>query len=56
MNFKDIFNEYNEYCKLSNDEFILLNVMISMPSKIEFVGNEVDICIKLRYLINYLIK
>ena len=54
LNFKDIFNEYNEYCNLNNDEVILLNVMISMPSKIDFIGREIDICSKLRYLIEYL--
>lgn len=54
INFEIIFNRYLEKVKLTNDEKKLFFILISIPEKIEFSGNEFNDCEKIRKCLDYL--
>lgn len=54
VDFEAIFQEYSESFSLLDEEKKLLNILISIPYKIEFDDNEYLNCRKMREFINYL--
>lgn len=56
ISFIEIINKYNSNFELLEEERILLDIMISIPFKVEEDNKEIDNCRKYRELINYLSK
>ena len=56
VNISELYDEYSSLCKLSNDEEMLLQIMICMPYKIEFSDDEIDNVKNVRSLIDYLVN
>ena len=54
LDFSYLLKKYNEDFNLSDEEKVLLNVLISMPPKIEEVDDEYLNCINIRNTINYI--
>lgn len=47
FNFVDIFKKYENIYPLTDDELLLLYILISMPKKIEFIFNNYEMCKKI---------
>lgn len=56
IDFKEILKKYYEEFSLNEEEKLLLYTLIILPFKVDFEGKEIDICRKVRELINYLDK
>ena len=56
LSFKDLFKTYNDNNELLEEEKILLDILISIPFKIEETEKEIDNVHEYRRLINYLNK
>ncbi len=54
--FKEIFLEYERNVNLSDDEKILLYLLISIPSRVTLCDSDYDNCFNIRRMINYLNK
>ena len=56
FDFESIFNAYEQSYPLSIDEKRLLYILISLPDKIEFNGNNYELCNKISNMVDYLYK
>ena len=56
LDFNHLLNKYNEINELLEEEKMLLNILISMPPKIDEIDNEVINCRNIRNTINYIFK
>lgn len=56
LSFSELFKEYNDNFELLDDEKTLLDILISIPSKVELSNDMLDDCREIRKLIGYLNK
>lgn len=56
LDFCDLLKNYERYYPLLEEERILFFVLISIPSKLEFDVNEIDMCKRVRYFYEYLLS
>ena len=56
LDFCDLLKNYERYYPLLEEERILFFVLISIPSKLEFDVNEIDMCKRVGYFYKYLLS
>lgn len=56
IDFQEVLKRYYEEFSLNEEERLLLSTLIILPFKVSFLGSEMDICRRVRELINYLDK